>query len=87
MIRTAVNIYGYAHDDILTDSLSSLSAVCRNTGEIIGPLFSGILIDTIGFENSTIIVAFLFFTYGLIYFFGSGIILCKSKKYQVCVQQ
>ena len=83
MIKTAVSIYGYAHDDILTDSLSSLSGICRNTGEIIGPLFSGILIDIIGFETTSNIVAFSFFTYGIIYFFGSGILFTKTKSNKI----
>ena len=83
MINNAVNVYGYAHDDILTDSLSSLSNICRNVGEIIGPIFAGTLIDLIGFEDMTVIVAFSFFTYGIIYFIGSGVIFFRSKKSKI----
>ena len=83
MINNAVNVYGYAHDDILTDSLSSLSNICRNVGEIIGPIFAGTLIDLIGYEDMTVIVAFSFFAYGIIYFIGSGVIFFRSKKSKI----
>ena len=73
MIRTATEDYGYAKDDILIDNLSALCNIACNTGEIIGPLFSGTVSEMIGFENSSALVALACFIYTGIYFFGSGL--------------
>lgn len=73
MIQASHEIYGYSKDDVLTDSLSGLSNMACNVGEIIGPLISGGLISVIGFENTGTITAFAFVLYGLVYLFGSGL--------------
>ena len=46
-------------------------------GEILGPLFVGIITYIFNFEITGIIVAFSSFLYGIIYLFGSGIIFPK----------
>ncbi|OMJ76193.1 hypothetical protein SteCoe_24488 [Stentor coeruleus] len=73
MIKASHEIYGYSKDDILTDSLSGLSNMACNVGEIIGPLISGVLISIIGFEYTGTIIAFAFALYGIVYLFGSGL--------------
>ena len=75
MISSAVEEYGYVNDDILSDAFSGLSNFASNIGEILGPIFAGVLIDIISYETTMVIAAFGFFTYGFIYLIGSGLII------------
>ncbi|OMJ92424.1 hypothetical protein SteCoe_4760 [Stentor coeruleus] len=85
MIRSAHEDYGLAKDDILSDSIAGLSNISFSIGEIIGPLFAGILIDLIGYQNTTSLTALLFVGYGIIYLFGSGLFSrwISKKHYKV----
>lgn len=80
MVKSASEEYGYVNDDILIDALSSLSNMACNIGEIIGPLFTGVVADVIGLENTGVIVALSCFVYGIIYFFGSGLLGFYTQK-------
>ena len=73
MIALASQEYYYANDDILSDAISSISNMDCDVGEVIGPIFAGALIGIIGYQNNGAIVGFGYFTYGLIYLFGSGL--------------
>lgn len=85
LIRSASEDYGYAHDDILVDALSGLSNIACDVGEIIGPIFAGVMADIIGMENTGVIVAFSCFAYAGVYLIGSGLIgkLRKKRKDKV----
>ncbi|OMJ92425.1 hypothetical protein SteCoe_4761 [Stentor coeruleus] len=72
MIQTSLE-YGYSKDDVLVDSLSGLSNMALDAGEIIGPIISGGLISLFGFENTGTLTAFTYAAYGLVYLFGSGL--------------
>ena len=82
MVTSASEDYGYANDDILSDAISGLCNMACNVGEIIGPIFAGTLIDIAGFETTGTIVGFIFFLYGIVYLFGSGLLgkWISSKK-------
>lgn len=73
MIQVSHEEYGYSKDDILVDSLSGLSNMASDIGEILGPIISGGLISLIGFEKTGTLTAFTFVLYGIIYFFWSGL--------------
>ena len=82
MTKCAIEDYGYANDDLLSDAISGLCNMACNIGEIFGPIFAGALIDILGFDTTGIIVGFFVFLYGIIYLFGSGLLqkLIPSKK-------
>ena len=73
MIKCAHETYNYAKDDVLIDTLSGLSNIACNIGEIIGPLFTGIVSHSLGIESCGAIIAFCYFAYGIVYLFGSGL--------------
>ena len=74
MTKCAIEDYGYANDDLLSDAISGLCNMACNIGEIFGPIFAGALIDILGFDTTGIIVGFFVFLYGIIYLFGSGLL-------------
>lgn len=74
MLRVAVEDYGYERDDVLIDGLSALSNIACNAGEVVGPLFSGIVAGKIGFGGSSAVVAFGCFGYAAVYLLGSGLL-------------
>ena len=73
MISSATEEYGYTNDDILIDALSGLSGFACNSGEILGPIFAGTLINIIIYETTIVIAGAGFFAYGLLYLIGSGL--------------
>lgn len=50
-----------------------MSSMAYDTGKIIGPLISDMLMSLIGFENAGTLTAFAFAAYGIVYLFGSGL--------------
>ena len=73
LIQIANESYGYEKDDILSDSISSLSNISCNLGEIVGPVITGLLIGFIGFEETSTYIAFSCLLYSLAYFVASGL--------------
>jgi hypothetical protein len=85
MIRCAVDDYGYAEDDILTDAVSSLAVFAGGIGEIIGPLASVSLSEVIGIKGSSVLVSGFFLCFAFVFFFGSGYAdekICKKNTKQ-----
>ena len=73
MIQIANENYGYEKDDMLSDSISSLSNISCNLGEIVGPVVTGVMIGFIGFEETSSYIGLSCLFYSLVYFFASGL--------------
>jgi dipeptide/tripeptide permease len=80
MVASCVEDYGMKKDDILIDTISSLSNSALNVGEIIGPLFAGFASGWIGYNHTCAVLALSCFVYGIIYILGSGLVGDKFKK-------
>ena len=74
MLKSANLDYGYNHDDILTDVISSFSVIGCGIGEILGPHYSGFLSEMICIENSCTIAAIMSFMFSVVYAIGTGVI-------------
>jgi MFS family permease len=82
MIVSASRDYEYKNDDILTDTISSFSVFAFSIGEIVGPIFAGLLTDAIGIQDTCVIASAINVTFGLIFALGTGVFSCSRKKYK-----
>lgn len=78
----------YEIDDNLLDKIAIISTMSANMGEIIGPIFSGVIADTIGLQSSCAVIGIATLAYGVLYFFGSGFAstLHSTKKQKSAVE-
>lgn len=67
MIDLAVEEYGFANDDVLSDTLSASFNFFAALGNLIGPIAGGILVDEWSFENMTTLQGSVFIIYSLIF--------------------
>lgn len=72
MVRSAVDSYGYAEDDVLTDVVSSFATFGCAIGEILGPIFAGTLSDFFGIENCCLLASLACLVLAVVFFFGTG---------------
>lgn len=84
MIRSAVDTYGYAEDDVLTDVISSFATFGCAIGEIIGPIFAGTFSDFFGIENCCLLASFVCLVLAVVFVFGTGYAqdVIKGRKYK-----
>jgi MFS family permease len=82
MIKSAVQDYGYENDDILTDVISSFSTFACALGEIVGPIFAGLLTDQIGFKSTCAVASVINLAAGIVFAVGTGVFSCTHKKYK-----
>lgn len=75
MINSAVTEYRYDHNDTLIDSISAMTTLFSNLGEICGPIVSGILSDFLGFSRGFALV-------GLFSAVLFAIFVCFSMKHE-----
>ena len=73
MIKSATISYGYANDDILNDVVSTFTVVATAVGEILGPLFAGLISDWAGIENACTLAGLLFFTLCIAFVLATGL--------------
>jgi hypothetical protein len=72
MIKSAIQDYGYENDDILNDVVSSFSSFSCASGDVVGPIFAGILTDSIGFKSTCAIAAGMNLVSGIAFAIGTG---------------
>jgi hypothetical protein len=82
MVQVASEDYGLFKDDILSDTLSSVSNVFCNLGEILGPIVTGLVVGFFGFEDTCTSMAFACLSYLIFYSLGSGLVSknCRRKE-------
>jgi MFS family permease len=67
MIELATTVYGFANDDILTDTLSSSFMMYLNIGNIVGPLSYGIITEFWTFQNTFSTIGFISLGFSILY--------------------
>ena len=68
IINSSVNIYGYRHDEMLLDSVASLTNFFSNIGECFGPIFAGVLTEYFGYSHGFTIISWISFIFFIGYF-------------------
>ena len=72
MMKSAVDSYGYADDDILTDAISSFSTIGMAFGEIIGPIFAGTISYFLGIQACCALASLCNLIFAIVFIFVTG---------------
>eukprot|EP00358_Blepharisma_japonicum_P005446 CAMPEP_0202940942 /NCGR_PEP_ID=MMETSP1395-20130829/1074_1 /ASSEMBLY_ACC=CAM_ASM_000871 /TAXON_ID=5961 /ORGANISM="Blepharisma japonicum, Strain Stock R1072" /LENGTH=198 /DNA_ID=CAMNT_0049635749 /DNA_START=669 /DNA_END=1265 /DNA_ORIENTATION=+ len=83
MIEKSITKYNYEETPHLSDALSSIVNISFSIGEALGNIGAGIMVDFIGFEYSTFIIAILIFVLAIIFLLSSEILLSSLETKKV----
>ena len=79
MITVAQTEYEYENNEELIDALCGITNFACNIGEILGPIASGLMVDSIGFGGSMSSIGGVYIIFGIVFIKISGLFSSKSK--------
>ncbi|OMJ70294.1 hypothetical protein SteCoe_31760 [Stentor coeruleus] len=85
MQRSACEDYGYKKSDMLDEQICSYSVTACGIGEIIGPIYAGMVTDFYGIEICCVLISGVSVVYCIIFIIGTGMVsdLCKRKHIKI----
>ncbi|OMJ66980.1 hypothetical protein SteCoe_35989 [Stentor coeruleus] len=85
MQRSAGEDYGYKRSDMLDEQICSYSVTACGIGEIIGPIYAGMVTDFYGIEMCCVLISGASVVYCITFIIGTGMIsdLCKRKHIKI----
>lgn len=83
MQKSVIQDYGYEHDDIIDERICGYAVTACAIGEIIGPMYAGMVSDFFSIETCCVIASGATFVYLIVYIFGSGYFYDVTHKRKV----